>query len=124
MEDPVKDIKKEDLLKPLEGEKLEEYKALEDCLTMKQAKTSRATIKGLLKVKKTTDMRRLYKNSKNPESQQKYNQWQNDVKRMEEELTRFNKTFEFHPTHLLNSVNTFVQNETVFLCKVDAQLIA
>jgi len=93
-EDPTKDIKKEDLLKTLEGDKLEQYQELENSMNIKQCKTSRATMKGLMLRKKKLDLRRLYKNSKNPDLQQKYKEWQADVKRMEEELIRWDLTID------------------------------
>lgn len=89
MDDPTKDIKKEDLLKPIEGEKLEQYKELEDGLSMTQLKTSRATMKGLYLQKKNVDIRRLYRNSKTEEGQKKYAEWQADVERMEKEVIRW-----------------------------------
>ena len=92
-EDPVKDIKKEDLMKPIEGDKLEEYKALEDNMTIQQCKVSRATMKGFLR-KKKMGMGRLYRNSQTEEGQQKYKEWQEDVKKMEEELIRWDLTID------------------------------
>ena len=94
MKDPVKDIKKEDLMKPIEGQKLKEYKSLENTMNLKQLKTSRATIKGLMLRKKKMGLGRLFKNSKTPEGQAKYNKWQEEVKKMEVEVIRWDLTIE------------------------------
>ncbi len=91
MIDPTKDIKKEDLLKPLTGKKLKEYNTLEDQMSIKQCKMSRTTMKGLLH-KKQISIGRLYKKSKTSEGQAKYKKWQKEVTDLEKECYRWTLT--------------------------------
>jgi len=93
MNDPIADIKKEDLMKTIEGSKLEEYKALEDSMSIQQCKVSRATMNGFLQKKKLS-IGRAYKKSKKPEGQAKYKQWQEDVEKMEKEVIRWDLTID------------------------------
>ena len=88
------DLNNKDLTKPLKGDKLKQYKNMEEDLTIQQAKLSRATIKGLLLRKKKTDLRKLYRNSKIPENIKKYETWQTEVLQLEQEVLRWDFVIE------------------------------
>ena len=76
-------------MKKLEGEQLNEFNSVIESMNLKQLKLARASMKGISKARRTADLRRLYKESKDPENQEKYKKYLEDVRTMDAQVAMF-----------------------------------